>query len=118
VYVKDTTKKTNKVTVKFVTIKPDGTRTIETKTYDTSLIEITQNGSINTEKDTTTDTTKEKTVEYSKNEFLVSIGVQSNIQQLQPSYGLHIEKRLIGPVYLGVFGYTNGSGGLNLGLGF
>jgi hypothetical protein len=117
VYVKDTTKKNNKVTVRFVKILPDGTKTIETKTYDNSVIEITQNGTIDTNKETTLDKSTEKVVEYKKNDWMVSLGVKTDLGFV-PAYGITVDRRIIGPFYLGAFAFTDQSFGLKVGISF
>lgn len=120
IFVKDTSKKNNIVTIRLVTIKPDGTRTIETKTYDKSEIEIVQKDKEQKqeEKDKTID--KEKTTTYAKNDTFISLGSKIDTRNLTSgiNYGLFLNKRVIGPLYMGVFGFTDASGGISLGLGF
>ena len=120
VYIKDTSKKVNKVTIRLVTIKPDGTRTIETKIFDKSEIEITQKGESIKSDDIKQTTEKEKTTEYKHDDLLISFGAKVDPFNATTglSYGLFLNKRLLGPFYMGIFGFTDRSVGASLGLSF
>lgn len=113
VYVKDTQQKNNKVTIKLVTILPDGTKKIETKIFDRSEIEITSRSDTNTETNTTIDSSKETVTEYSKPEWFFSGMATTN-----STYGLGINKQFLGPIFLGGFGFTDRTLGLSVGLSF
>ncbi len=118
VYVKDTSKKVNKVTIRLVTIKPDGTRTIETKIFDKSEIEIVTKGESTTTDDITKETDKTKVAESSHDNTIVSLGVKMDVTAPAQgySYGLLLNKRLLGPITGGAFGFTDGTAGASLGL--
>lgn len=120
VYVKDKDIKKNVVTIRLVTIKPDGTRTIETKTYDKSEIEIVQKGGSEKTDDVSKETDKTKTAEYKHDEFLISLGAKMDASNLSgaPTYGLLLNKRLLGPIYVGAFGFLDKSFGVTAGLSF
>jgi lipopolysaccharide export LptBFGC system permease protein LptF len=118
VLVKDQNTKKNIVTIRLVTIKPDGTRTIETKTYDKSEIEITQNSTTDIKNDITKVADKEKTTIFNKDSLLISALMKTNFTNPSPSYGIMINKRIFGPFYLGAFGYTDASLGMSLGISF
>lgn len=119
--VKDTdTKKNNdKVLVKTETIKPDGTKIVETKLVDKSTTETVKNSTTNSDKESSTETSKEKTTEYKKDSILISLGVKTNLDNFPNlSYGIMVNKRILGPVYAGAFGFTDKTVGLNLGISF
>lgn len=117
VYVKDTSKKNNKVTIQFVKILPDGTKTIETKTYDQSVIEITQNEKTDTNKETNIDKTTEKVVEYRHDDWMISLGVKTDSTWTN-NYGVIVNRRILGPFHLGAFVFTDRSFGANVGISF
>jgi len=120
VYVKDKTTKKNTVTIKLTTIHPDGTKTVEVKTYDKDVIELAQNSSDAKDSSNSLDKTTEKTVEYKKTDTILSLGVKTNLTDLTSglSYGLNVQKRMLGPIYMGGFGFTDGSAGATIGIGF
>lgn len=118
VLVKDQTIHNNKVTIRLITFKPDGTKTIETKTYDKTLIDIVQKDQTKEINDSSGSSEKDKTIEYKKDEYLVSINVKTPINMLSPNYGVSINKRFIGPIYIGAFGFLDKTVGLSLGLAF
>jgi hypothetical protein len=120
VYQKDETTKTRKVTIKFSKTLPDGTKTTETKIYYTNDIELNENQTIDKKEDITVDKTKEKTTTNSKNDWLISGAVEFNGSDL--SYGLMVNRRILGPFYFGGFGFTTKeyklSGGVSAGIAF
>jgi hypothetical protein len=118
IYVKDTTKKNNKVTITFTTIKPDGTKTIEKKVFDKNEIELTQREDTSIKDDKAVDKDKEKTVINDKDSFVISAGAKININNPNLSYGILVDKRAIGPFHLGAFGFTDTSFGMTVGIGF
>jgi hypothetical protein len=118
VYVKDTNKKVDKVTVKLVTILPDGTKTIETKTFDKSEIEITQNGITTKDETKTVDKSTEKVVEYQKDNTIISVAGKNTTNSLDLTYGLMVHRQVLGPLYLGAFGFADKSFGASIGIGF
>lgn len=120
IYVKDTKQAKRRVYIKLVTIKPDGTKTTETKIFDSDQIEITQKENSTTTVEKNVDSNKEKVVEYSKNDYYIFGSAKIDVNDLSSTlaYGLSINRRLLGPTYIGVFGYTDSTAGFNLGLGF
>lgn len=118
IYVTDKSQKNNKVTIRLVTIKPDGTKTIETKIFDKSEIDIVQNGSSTNIRESETSKETEKVVEYSRNDFLILFGAKRTFDNPTFDYGIFLEKRLLGPIYGGAFAFTDKSGGIALGLAF
>ncbi len=110
---KSTDKKDNKTYVRIVTTKPDGTKTVETRIIDMGETITLQTQQQSMQQDTSTVTDKEKTTTRSTGDTLISLGVDNNI-----GYGLHINKRLLGPIFIGGFGYTDKIFGLNVGISF
>jgi len=118
IYIKDTTKKDNKTTIRLVTIKPDGTRTIETRIIDKGELVVEQKATKTEDKTENLDSSKEKIVESSHNDWFLAIGAKYGVTTTNTSYGLHINRRIVGPFTLGVFGYTDQSYGATIGLTF
>jgi hypothetical protein len=118
VYVKDTSEKKHQVTTTTVTTKPDGTK-VETTviTFDDNT-DTTQKNSDNKTDTSETDTTKEKTTTYAKDQYLVSISQKLNISDKNMSFGGSFNKRVLGPIYVGAFGFTDGTIGASIGLSF
>lgn len=103
--------------------RPDGTKEKTTRHVETT----TTNKKTDIDKKTKEETTKEVTqIEKSITEndrasvtisALAGVDVLNlDMSALKFVYGGHIQKSIIGPVQLGVFGLTNGTCGLSLGL--
>lgn len=90
---------------------------------DTTIVTVKEpNG-----KETTTTVIKEREVtkkelnqtESSTKAILnVSLLGSYDFNRHQPSYGLSVSKEFIGPVTLGIFGFTNGVVGISVGVNF
>lgn len=106
-------KKDNKEYIRIVTIKPDGTRVTETHILDKDKSVTIDNSQKQTTDNKMVFTDKEKTTTYSVNSTIISLGIDRNM-----SYGGMVQRRLLGPIYVGGFGYTDGVIGLNLGVAF
>lgn len=117
VFEKDTSKKNDTVTVRLVTIKPDGTRTIETKIVNKDEIIVSENGKTDVVKETEATKETDKLVESKHDDWNVSVAIKMD-SGYNLSYGAHVQRRILGPFTLGAFGYTDVSGGLSLGLNF
>lgn len=118
VYKKDTTEQKHKVTVSLVTIKPDGTKTIETKIFDDDNIQITQNKATDTTEVKTGEKDTEKTTTFAKDSYLVLVSQKINLEDKSSSLGVSFNKRFLGPIYLGAFGFTDKTVGASVGLSF
>jgi hypothetical protein len=96
--------------IKIKIIRPDGT--IEEK-------EIEEDITIN-EKDKSKDTKTEKIVTNSKAQWRASLlaGKRDGIDLTLPMYGVSIEKRLIGPTFVGVWATNKKDFGISIGLEF
>lgn len=94
-------------------IKPDGTKIIDT----TTISDTDTKTKTDIDQTTSTDTTKETDKSSSK---LIIEGLASTTIT-NPSgitFGGHISNNLIGPVRIGVFGFTDGKVGISLGFQF
>lgn len=118
VYVKAVNKKDNKVTVITVTVKPDGTKTTETKIVDKDQTLIDETGKTDIVKDTTSTKETSKVVENKHDDWLLSLAVKSNFNKLVPDYGATAQRRILGPFYLGVFAFTDSTFGGSIGISF
>jgi hypothetical protein len=98
------------------TFNKDGSKTI----FIVDKSKISKQEDITDQKDKTTDQKTEKTVEYSKTGLLVSVGAAIKVTAPQDGfvYEGRVEKRLLGPVWMGVGVRTDRTVGLSLGLGF
>ena len=116
-------RKSNKDFVRIVTKKPDGTVITETHIIDKSTSKTTEVTQDTTEKDSSTTITQDKTVTYAKNDWHVSglaspSGDNSFLRGPSIAYGLMVERRILGPFYIGGFGLTNHTIGASLGVTF
>lgn len=110
---KNTDKKNNRTYIRIVTTHPDGTSTTETRIVDMGETVTVSTSQKDSTEETKVVTDKEKETIRSTNDTLISLGVNNNI-----AYGLHIQKRLLGPIFVGGFGYTDKNLGLNVGIAF
>ena len=92
--------------------KPDGTKIVETTTQT--------NTQITTIKDKDKTTEASKTV--SSNTQTLAVNVLAGLDVTNPSngfvYGAHVSKQLLGPISFGLFGLTNKTAGISVGLRF
>ena len=106
VEVEKTNTKQDSTTIKVT--KPDGT--------------ITETTTTKTETNTTTNSTnKTETIVQGKKSSL-NVSALAGINVTNPAGGIifggHISKQILGPVSIGVFGLSNGTAGLSVGLQF
>lgn len=116
----------------FETVKIDEVvkRNNDVKTIKKEVIVKEPNGketkTIVTETEDKTTTTKEKEtskavvsgpIEVDKYQVNVMIGVNRD-NFMVPIYGVSVSKKFIGPISLGAWGLTNGTGGLSVGMSF
>lgn len=119
VYVKAKTESKHRVYVRLTTVKPDGTKTTETKIFNSDTIEITQKTNIAKTDEKVVDTSKQKGIEYKSTDYYIFVSAKTDLaNMLGLTYGLSFNRKLIGPFYVGAFGYTDKTAGFNLGLGF
>jgi hypothetical protein len=99
----------NIVTTVTETKKPDGSDTIVTKTEDKSVDKTKENDTFNS----TTTTTNQKT------QWRVSALAGLRYDNLTtPNYGAIVEKRLLGPIFVGAWGNSGKEAGISIGLEF
>ncbi len=106
----------HKETVITETVKPDGTKEKVTKTIEdthkqTDSTDTTQTDSSKTE-------TKEVTKEGRKVLLTGLIGVNTLRPSLGPIFGAQVQTTVVGPITAGIFGLTDGTAGVSLGLIF
>lgn len=113
-------RKNDKIYVKVETILPDGTRKIETRIVDKGTITIDSASQDTKTTDTTIDSKTEKTVEHSHESLVIYglAGVKLNDFASGPELGAGVQKRVLGPFWLGAFGTNKLSGGVTLGISF
>lgn len=113
-----TEKQNDKSVVIIETRLPDGTVRIEKHILDKGTVKIDSNKAGESSKDSTTDTKSSTTVEYSKRAWHLAALVSPSLTGPVPSlsYGLLVERRILGPFYLGAFGLTNKTVGFSLGM--
>lgn len=100
------------------TTRPDGTKVVETRIVDASQTERS------TEKETATNRTEssrnlevvERDSGSTSISVLAALGKDSSFTT--PIYGAHAQRRILGPISVGVFGLTTGVVGASLGLQF
>lgn len=90
-------------TVTLTTERPDGTKETRTETVDNSIKK---------------ETSLHEKVEYKKSKWIVSAGAATELKNLAPIYTLHVQKRIAGPVFVGIQGATDHLVGLTVGLEF
>jgi len=113
---KVTDKHTNTVTVVVETKKPDGTVVIEKRIVDKSTIETKSDKNT----DTKSESNKETTKEYAKNQYSLRAMVGKDLTNLTSPmvFGAAFDRKFLGPITLGVFGFSSGLGGVSVGLNF
>jgi len=118
--VEDINKKenSNKVIKIVEKTEKDGTVTKTTEIVDKSTTDT------NTKivKDTDSSSKTEKTTTYAKNDWhfaaLAGTGLFDKGLSQSVVYGIGVQKRLIGPFYVGAFGFSNKFAGASLGMSF
>ena len=92
--------------------KPDGTKIKTTVTKE----DTSTNKSVDKQSDTTIE--KEKTVTAQTAKVTISALAGASLSQFTPVYGASITKPILGPITIGVWGLSNATGGLSIGLTF
>jgi hypothetical protein len=113
----------NKDTVTTETHYPDGRVVKETHIVDKGTT-VTDNKTDETKTDNkSSDTTTEKTTEYSTHDWnFAALGAIKKDSGGNPAlasgfdYGLHVQRRVLGPFYLGGFGLTDKTLGASVGV--
>lgn len=107
----------NKDTVVTVTKFPDGRIVTETHYVDKSVTTISDKKTDNNISKTTDDKTSVTT--YNTQQYHLSLLAGKDVSNLTATtVGFSIDKKFIGPISLGVFGFTNKNVGLSIGLSF
>lgn len=87
--------------VKTTTITADDTKSTTSKVTD----------------DSTSDTKSSKVVTYDKPSWLIAVTYGVSLSG-PPAYGGSVDKRILGPIYVGGYGLTSGQFGVRLGIQF
>lgn len=113
---KNTDKQDHKKVIIVEKKNPDGTTTKTTTITDDSDTKTTDKITDNK----TSDSTSTKVVEYSKPSLFVAAMAGPNLKDLSGglTYGASVDKRFLGPIFVGGYGFTNGQFGVRLGLEF
>lgn len=119
--VTDTNK--NRELVITETIKPDGTKIIEKHYINRDEIHSTSDRVNIATTESKTDTKSSSVVTNEKNDWNLSALVttshtDSDMLHGSMSYGVHVQRRIIGPFSVGAFGITNKTYGLSIGASF
>jgi hypothetical protein len=117
VEVEKKTKKNDKTTVIVEITKPDGTKEKRTMIVDKGETNIDLSTIVQNERDTKTDT-KNSTVTDNTRSWQANGLVGYDLGRLSTVYGIQVERRLFGPVKVGVFGMTNKTVGASVGIEF
>lgn len=64
------------------------------------------------------DTSKSVAVVTARKDWFVALSIGSQILDPKLQYGLHVNRRILGPAYVGAYGRTDGELGLQIGLEF
>ena len=115
VETKDTKKKDDKTYTKTETIKPDGTKTSVTTIVDKDTTDTRIDTKTNATTTVSQDSTKETTSRGGRLNLSL-LGGMTSITNSTPIWGAHVSKEVLGPMTLGIFGFTNGSGGVSIGI--
>lgn len=84
-------------------VKPDGTKETTTEITDTS---------------TKTDMAKNETISEAKSQWMFDVGARENFSDRDIFYDLQVQRRILGPFFLGVKASTDKSVGVSLGMEF
>jgi hypothetical protein len=116
VEVQAKTEKKDVETVVIEIISPDGTIRKETKIVDKTVLEEQKKIDLNKQTDQTRISKREETTESSSSEWMVSLMVSAKENNIsEQNFGVHVQRRIIGPFYLGVYGEQNKGVGLSIG---
>ena len=99
-----------------VLVRPDGTREEITSIVETSTTQKKQESETEGKKTES----QSKLIEYAKQKTSIAVLAGPNIGDLSGGmfYGVHGSYQLLGPISVGVFGFTDGRTGISAGLSF
>ena len=117
VEVEKKTRKNDKTTIIVEITKPDGTKEKRTMIVDKGETNIDLSKDFSSERETKKDVSSETVVDTTKN-WQANGLVGINIDTKTEIYGLQVERRLFGPLKVGVFGMTNKTVGASIGVEF
>lgn len=119
---KSTENKKNTVTTITETTKPDGTKTRTIVIRNKDDIKVVDNTKVDEKTNTTSDTKSSTVTTYDRGkwsvEALASVSKPRLTNLGTVSYGLEVDRKIIGPISVGVFGLTDQTYGATLGISF
>jgi hypothetical protein len=119
VEVQAKTEKKDVETVVIETISPDGTVRKETKIVDKTVFEEQKKIDLDKQAEQTRISKREEITKRSSFEWMVSLMVSAKENNIsEQNFGVHVQRRVIGPFYLGVYGEQNKGVGLSIGGAF
>lgn len=113
-------KRVEKVTTEVV--RPDGTRETTTRLVEDTKSTRSRDSATDSREESHTASTEKssETIEYGRNKLSLSVlaGAPISFSSGPGSmiYGGHISRNFLGPITIGVWGLSNGTGGFSLGL--
>lgn len=115
---KDKKEKRHKKTEKKEVTKPDGTKEVITIITDDKTSEQSYKETQVSSNEKTTDEKKEVTKSSSRTHLSALAGIDVTKPSKGLTYGLHVSREILGPISIGIFGFTNGTAGCSIGLSF
>jgi hypothetical protein len=112
----DVKKNTKKTTKKVIVVKPDGSSETTIVTDENTTTDKDQKVDETSQKNTDTDKSKEVVKGDSKLTISALGGI--DLSTKKPVYGASIQKDVLGPINVGLFGLSNGTCGASIGIKF
>lgn len=102
------------------TDEPNGTKVIQTVVTDDSDTKTSDKSTDSSKSSASSETQTSKTVTSEKGKINLSLMAGAQLNNLSGGmvYGIHADKRLIGPFTVGAFAFTNSTAGLSVGITF
>lgn len=95
--------KTDVRTVVKIVEKPDGSKETTTEIVDHSSKESSKS---------------KESVKYTQKDWMVSASASTKFTNIEPIYGAQVQRRILGPIYMGVVASTDKMVGVSVGLEF
>lgn len=119
VEVTDVKKKDHKIYIRIEHTSKDGSKTVETRIMDDASSDTSDKKTDDKTDDKTTTDEKTKETTYAQQNTIISLLADATFNGIQgPNFGLMVQKRILGPVYIDAFGFMDKSFGLGVGLAF
>jgi hypothetical protein len=117
---KKSTENKDKQVIIIETRLPDGTITKETRILDKGVVVVDVKKDLEDRKESSKETKTEITKDSPKDWNIAALATPSHLEDSifatgSLAYGLHVQRRIIGPFQLGAFGITNKTYGFSIG---